>query len=712
MLPILSLPNACRSATHALGREVLGAALQQSVRYDRAAGFFSSTVFTVSHEAFGAFFRRGGVMRLVCSPLMGVADIGAINRALVDRSKALADVSRAEELARRGESARAFSAWLSSGKVLIQIAKPSGMSLGIYHEKIGVFTDSSNNHMAISGSTNESKTAWMLNFERVDVFTSWAGDDAKLRCWRVQQAFEDLWSNHTPGLTVVPLHEAFLSGLLQTRQVSSIAEEDIPKGFPAPPPPPPELLAWPPDIHLFPHQEQAIRKWATSGGCGILAMATGAGKTMTALAIATQLGGRLLNGLVVLVIAPYIHLVDQWCDNARRWGLRPIRAAEARTSWEHDLAVGINAINAHQRPVLSIVVTQSTLVSVPRFCELLSRCHTPMLVIGDEAHNYGTRDTIAALPSGARYRLGLSATPERYRDPDGTKLIMDYFGEVVHRYDLACAIQDEVLTPYRYFPVRVELDPDELKEYLTISKQLAKYIGDGEEESGDEFALRLILKRARITASARQKLRKLEGLLRERSTDTHILVYCGDGQVEGMVPEEQQRQVDAAVSLIGNTLRMRCASYTASTSPERRRELLSLFAAGEIQVLVAIRCLDEGVDVPSTRTAIIMASSTNPRQFIQRRGRILRRSLGKTRADLFDFVVCPDLDGLAPNSSEYRGVRSMLQKEIARAAEFADLALNGPVARQTLKDITERLALFDVWYTAPPARSRDDGECP
>lgn len=701
-LSTLSLPDACRSATHSLSREVLAAALAEARAYDRAAGFFSSTVLSAAPEAFGAFFRRDGAMRLVCSPVIGAADLGAVQRAFAEPGKALADLPRAEDLAKRGDGARALAAWLARGDIRVQVAIPTSPR-GLYHEKIGVFTDNDARRLAISGSANESKTAWTLNFERVDLFPSWEGDEARRRCVRIEQAFEDLWRNRTPGLTVVPLHEALADGLLQVREMPSLAEDDRPRGLPAPTvAPPPELIAWPPDLRLFRHQEDAIRKWAAAGGRGILAMATGAGKTLTALALATRLAPRLERGLVIIVVAPFIHLVDQWCENARRFGLRPVRVAVSRSNWEGELALGVNAVNAGQRPVLSMAVTQATLAT-PHFQELLARVRVPMLVIGDEVHNLGTADAIRALPARAPYRLGLSATPERHRDPDGTARIVSYFGKIVHRYDLARAIEDEVLTPYRYFPIPVELEDDELIEYLSLSKQLARYIQDDEDESGGDLVMRLLLKRARLLASARRKLDALREILEQRRSDTHILVYCGDGQVEGPVPEGQQRQVEAVVALIGNDLRMRCASYTAATPPDRRQELLTQFAEGTIQVLVAIRCLDEGVDVPSTRTAIILASSSNPRQFVQRRGRILRRAPGKDRAELFDLVVCPDLNDLIPGSTEYTAVRKMLASEFKRVAQFAALAVNGPVARRALATITERLALHEEWYTPPPS---------
>jgi superfamily II DNA or RNA helicase len=423
-------------------------------------------------------------------------------------------------------------------------------------------------------------------------------------------------------------------------------------------------------------------------------MATGAGKTLTALFLIARLRSKSDVPLAILIVAPYIHLVDQWCDNARQFGMRPIRCAEGRQRWRDELALAVNMANAGHRPILTIAVTQATLIT-ETFTELIGRIRVTLVVIGDEVHNYATPETIRALPNHARFRLGLSATPERHRDDEGTQRLLDYFGPVVYRYGLAEAIRDRVLTPYRYYPVRVGLDDDEYQQYLEITRQLARFQVD--DDTTNDVAMRLLLKRARVLASARSKVPALRDLLVADRSKSHILVYCGDGRVEGEVPEEQMRQVAAVVQMVGTDLRMRCASYTAETPPERRRELLKSFASGDLQVLVAIRCLDEGVDVPAARTAYLLASSSNPRQFVQRRGRVLRLAPGKESATIYDMMAIPDLSDVGEASPLFAPSRSLVARELKRAAEFAELAINGPQARAKLLDLTEQLGLYGEW---------------
>jgi DNA phosphorothioation system restriction enzyme len=455
----------------------------------------------------------------------------------------------------------------------------------------------------------------------------------------------------------------------------------------------PEVLVPPADITLFAHQSEAIRSWAKAGGRGVLEMATGSGKTITGLSLASRLYDDTGAGLAILIVAPLIHLVDQWREVARLFGLDPIRCAESRQKWQDELSAAIYTSNRGRRPVLSIAATAATLAG-PSMQALLAGIRRPLLIIADEMHNYGADNALRSLPANATYRLGLSATPDRWMDESGTHALKDYFGPVVFRYGLSDAIRAEVLTRYRYFPELVDLEPEETEEYLDLTRLLARYVTDDLNDPRAEAAKRLLIKRARLIASARKKFPRLRTLLDQRRDDTHILVYCGDGRVEGAESEETVRQIEEVVRTIGVELGMTCASYTAETAPERRRQLLRDFSSGLIQVLVAIRCLDEGVDVPETRTAYILASSTNPRQFIQRRGRVLRRAPGKSRAEIFDFFVAPPTAELDENAPEFSVIRKLFGQQIRRAREFAELAENGPVARPKLLDITSKLRLL------------------
>lgn len=686
-----------RSGADDLIRELFEPALRHAIQYRRASGFFSSSVFSALAAGAADFFSRGGTMLLVTSPRLSAVDIAAIEAIYLRREKGKATPlvdTFADLRAGKISSSTLLGSLLRCNAITMYIARPlTAASHAIYHEKFAIFSDGAAK-LAITGSGNESRLALVSSFERFELFRSWCSGGEAATVRRMETQFEALISNSTPGLEVLPLLEAYRRGWLEKRMTAE--PEDDPATLEMVQPIQSEVLVQFP-FPLFQHQERALKRWAASEGKGLLAMATGSGKTVTALSIASRLfdalGGR---NLAVVIVAPFIHLVDQWIEVARQVGLAPIRCAETTRIWQDELATAVFALNAGKRTVLSVAVTSATLQS-PTFQDLVRRIRTPMLLIGDEAHNYGTKKISAALPANAAYRVGLSATPEKWMDPEGSKRIRDYFGPIVDEYSMADALRDEILTPYVYHPLLVELDDDEADKYEEISAKLAKFgISD---EAGDlsDGAKALLMKRARVLAAARQKLPLLESHLRRRTNDTHMLIYCGDGRLEGDADDMPPKQIDEVVAMV-ERMGMTCARYTAETPPDHRRAILRAFDEGHIQALIAIRCLDEGVDVPSTRTAFILSSSTNPRQFIQRRGRVLRRSpaTGKTKAEIFDFFVIPTI--LEQSGEEVsRAMQAMLKRQLDRVIEFSSLALNGAAARRDLVSWTSEHGLMGLW---------------
>ena len=426
-------------------------------------------------------------------------------------------------------------------------------------------------------------------------------------------------------------------------------------------------------------------------------MATGTGKTVAALALMTQLYRALQKenrGLVTIVVCPFKHLVSQWAEQAAKFDILPIKCMELRQSWLNQLSESVAAVRDGHFPFLLGITTTSTFQGTA-FQDVLQRIRSNVLLIADEVHNMGAENLRQCLPEKAEFRLGLSATPERWFDETGTQSILDYFGKVVFELGLAEAIAIGALTKYDYFPHLVEFTSDELSEYLDICAQIGRlsFTAESDTESTDGRVKLLLIKRAGLIGMARNKLPKLVEVLTPLRSSTHNLVYCGSGNVE-VRDDESMRQVDAAVSLLGNTLRMRVNSYTAETYLEERDQLREQFAAGALQALVAIRCLDEGVDIPETRRAFILASSTNPKQFIQRRGRILRLAKGKDLAEIHDFLVTPSLESLTDDL--FAVERKLLRRELLRVVEFAKLADNGPQAMATLLPLRSRFNLLDV----------------
>jgi len=405
----MSLQAEYRSSGVGLARDFLAHVLPAARLYKRAVGFFNSSVFGVASDAWENFFHSGGVVQLVCSECFSQPDVTALRSAVIDRPRwrrrQLQDVLPPRE----GSGNADLLAWLvANDRLQIKVAflePPSGYS--IYHEKIGIFEDAEQSQVAISGSANESANAWQGNYERLDVFTSWGGNDSGERCRNVRRAFSALWQDSTSGTRVIGLAECVLSGKLRT--IDSADKTSPPKREFAPStsgqdlrtePRPMEVFVPPADIQLFEHQRNAISAWMKGGGRGILEMATGSGKTITALHASSMLYDGIGPGMAIVIVAPFIHLMDQWISIARNYGLRPIRCAEGLGSWQAQLAAGVDALNAQRRSLLSIATTAATM-GTEAFKAQVGRIRGPLLFVGDEAHNYGAASSAAALPMNA-----------------------------------------------------------------------------------------------------------------------------------------------------------------------------------------------------------------------------------------------------------------------------------------------------------------------
>jgi superfamily II DNA or RNA helicase len=677
--------------------------MSQATAYRRAAGFFSSSVFQAAEQEFIDFFSRGGMMELICSPLFNARDIRPLWDGLYGEKPQTAravDAAKKVPRDRRGEWILSWA--IANRRLDVRIALILNARQAIYHEKIGLFDQLSGELIAFEGSANESSTTYVANFERIVVHSH---DTARAKM--VRGNYERLWSNETQGLEVISLHEAFRRKLIQARSDLMVEGPEGDKTAAALPEVPPETLHLPPRLTTRDYQQTAIEGWFKNGGIGIYAMATGTGKTITALATLEALFRRVGPPLVIIIVAPYLNLVKQWVGVARGFGLDPINCSGSRAAWTASADAALFMVNRGARPILSFVTTNSTFAETA-FQDLLSRIQVRTVLVADEVHNLGARALQQALPERVRLRLGLTATPERWMDEEGTKAIQNYFGNVVLGLTLedALKLRPPVLTPYTYHPILVPLDDGEREEYLRITRQLARMMVDPSAENLSDVALGLLLKRARLVACARNKLTLFETAIGPYRETSYNLVYCGDGRVEvesvsaraaaGVPESDVVRQVEAVAKLLGHGLGMNVAIYTAETSEEDRELILKDFSDGRKNALVAIRCLDEGIDIPQVRRAFILASSTNPRQFIQRRGRVLRRAECKESAEIFDFVVIPPLDALSPGTTEYSVLRRLVEREMARVVEFARLAENGPQAQAKLFPILSKLRLMHL----------------
>ena len=704
MLRDLKLKSVYRSDDDNLLADFYIPALKESISYDRAVGYFSSSMLSYAAQGIAALVEKQGTMRLIVGGELTQEESDAIlngyDLRTISERIGLAFCKTIDQVVEELSYSRlqALSWMIAQGALSIKVAlKRQGM----YHEKIGIFRDKLGDEIVFQGSANETVNALLpeYNFESINVFPSWK-DEFRSHAEPYLAGFERLWSNKSKGTLVLEFPDAAREKLIRiatriARPPSSQIELAIWQSLVGAPddnaflgPTAPAVLGGEP-FAIKEHQRIALEKWRAQDLQGILALATGAGKTITALYAATRLF--IANkGLFLVVAVPYTDLADQWLEEAALFNIQAIGCYEAAASWRDELGKAIQLFNDGLLPFVCAVVVNKTLQG-EQFQQLLQTLDGKNLMfVGDECHRHRSAKMVACLPVQARYRLGLSATPEEYySESEEEDPLYRYYGPICARYTLSQALQDRVLTPYDYNLVLVELTEDETEEYIQLSEEIARRAGAGSIDddggSSDSYLEMLLFKRARLIGAARNKLPKLRELLQQTEPSPLTLFYCGDGSVE--VPEDGTflRQVEAASLLLGE-LGWRSSRFTSAESKTRRRELLEDFKIANIDALVAIRCLDEGINIPSCHTAYLLASSRNPRQFIQRRGRILRRAPGKEKAVIHDFLVTVPQSAV----SDFDHERSLFGAEIKRVAEFAGLCLNYAEAYRQVEGLLKK----------------------
>ena len=423
-------------------------------------------------------------------------------------------------------------------------------------------------------------------------------------------------------------------------------------------------------------------------------LATGAGKTITAIYGATIIF-KAENRFVLIIAVPYRALADQWVDELKVFNISPTKCYNSKSEWEPRLSSIIKSFNLGLRNFEAIVVVNKTLKS-RSFQEYLKKIpDESMMFVGDECHHHSSKSFKGFIPENSKFKLGLSATPEHYLDDARNENLHDIYGEIIAQYSLGDAIADGVLTEYNYHIHRVDLTAEESIHYVEISKDIGRlFAQSGFDEKSENSSLEAKLReRSRIISNAENKLIVLKKLLGEYDKPIkHSLVYCGDGSYEDLenpTDEGSIRQIEL-VSKIMHQFGWRVSPFTASENKPERKEILQRFREGYTDSLIAIRCLDEGIDIPACSTAFILASARDPRQFIQRRGRILRKSEGKITAKIHDFLVN------LPVNQDNDYARRLAVAEMKRVAEFVGLALN---YSQIKEELYEYLALYGLQDT-------------
>ncbi|MBO0455082.1 DEAD/DEAH box helicase family protein [Candidatus Enterococcus murrayae] len=646
--------------------------MRSSISYDRISGFFGSTVYVIAWDALKEFISNGGRLRIICSPILSIEDQESLKKGEDAKNNSLIAERLDQELKEMlvNENLNLPSrllACLIANKILsikIGIVKndvhPSVNSM--LHDKIGIFYDDKDNAVGFRGSFNETFKGLSNdgNIESVDVFQSWDGGKESSRVYDAASLFNRIWDGkEKDSISIYEIPDAFEQSVFEIAKKDDLNKllEEIQVRIS-------RTEYWKPSQHgktPLEHQVEALDNWEKKNRRGILKHATGSGKTFTAIC---GIKNSLLKGETTLVLVPSKELLYHWKkeieENIPEMKIHFLLCGDGNNSWKNKglLANWTRSNSNVNKVIIAMIDTAANEIFIKN---ITGGNH--LLIVADEVHRLGSerRQNIFKIFAGAR--LGLSATPERFGDEEGTKKIFDYFnGLIKPEYTLENAINDGVLTRYFYHPETTFLTSDEQEEWEKISLNIAKlYARKLAEKIVDEklsFQLdQLLIKRARILKNAENKILLAINILKNNfDKDQKWIIYCDNiKQLKTIRQLAENENIDAY-------------EYYAEMSGDRATTLEYFEKHGG--VLVSIKCLDEGVDIPSTTHALIIASSKNPREFIQRRGRVLRKSKGKNFAHIYDVVVLPNCNEYSGNSN------NIVFGELSRAIQFGNWAEN------------------------------------
>ena len=721
----LDIKNEYRSLLDSVAKDFYIPLLSKAVKYQRAVGFFSSSCLVEISKGISELAKNGGKIQLVASPYLSDEDIEAIKSGYAMRDQVVKDAVRREMTEGKTpfEKARLnlLANLISDGVLDIKIAFTEDSDrMGMYHEKMGIITDAEGNRVAFAGSMNESATAMTLNYETIDVFCSWKGEEDRVVA--KENAFASIWNDTEPNIKIIEFPE--LKQEIIEKYKRSVPDFEIDKKEYSPDIDTvlhtdlgiyteygPKFPEW---FKLHDYQDEAITEWQKRDYRGIFDMATGTGKTYTGLGALTTLSKNIDHKLAAIIVCPYQHLVEQWVEDILKFNIEPIigYSESSQKDWQKRLkdAIRDQKLKVRGKEFFCFICTNATFSS-DYVQTQLAKIKSDTLLMVDEAHNFGAPYLSCLLFDNYKYRLALSATLERHNDEEGTAKLYDFFGEKCIEYTLDRAIEEKKLTKYKYYPIVVTLTEEELEAYDNLSYEIGKCIMKGKNGKMklSSRGERLALQRSRIVAGARNKVTMLEEVIQPYIHDKHILVYCGaikgleQNQDRSDVDSEDIRQIDIVTDLLGNKLGMDVSQFTSKESVEEREVLKREFSAGDtLKVLIAIKCLDEGVNIPKIKTAFILASTTNPKEYIQRRGRVLRLAEGKEYAEIYDFITLPygieEVTSLT--TAQVKRNSTLVKNELRRAEEFSRIAVNMVESASLIDEIKDAYGIQELNWSS------------
>lgn len=723
-------------------------------QFDLMLGFFSSSAINILSDGFASFLYNGGRMNLIVNDILTEQDKIAIANGELDSPIPFFDITDIEKLKKtlteRDTHFFECLTWLiRNNRLDIKIIAPKD-GIGISHTKTGVFYDGVNK-VGFDGSCNFSRSALIDNIESFTVSCDWDGNTSAATIDEIKNEFDLVFTGKDENVVFVPtdkvkthIADSFknkeLKDLLEDEcrfiqqdiadkalpksvikalekaknkveaeieKIKTKGEEVTPIDFGKP--------RFPYEKGPREYQKQAFENWKANGQKGLFAMATGTGKTITSLNCLLEINNRL-GYYKAIILVPTITLVEQWEIECKKFNFSTIiKVCSKYNSWKSAVANLrlLEMTNPDNKLSYIVISTYASFVRSNVFIELNQFPQKKLLLIADEAHNMGS-GLMAGRMSDIKYlrRIGLSATPERQFDEEGNRKLMDFFGcadSYTFEYSMAQAIENGALCRYYYYPHIVKLTDNEMADYVQLSKKIVKIMGFHDAESQERLKM-LLLKRKRIIHKAANKLSAFQQIVEQRMAEKgnlkYTLVYVPEGnkpdnyeadifdQSDTLASDpETEHLIDDFTRIVRDVDSHIIVRQFTSESTDRDA-MLKGFADGSIDVLTSMKCLDEGVDVPRSELAIFCASTGNPRQFIQRRGRVLRTHKDKRFAIIHDLIVIPDN---VFDEECYALERSLVQNELRRVRDFALLSENLNDTDSELQDVLNHynLSIFN-----------------
>ena len=638
--------------------------MRHATYYYRTTGYFSSGIYLISWEALQDFIDRSGKIRIICSPALSNEDKLAIKKGL--------ESQKDNRLARSLQSefdrllldlgsvlpAKLLACLIARNILDIRLAVMQNDS--IFHDKVGVFGDENENLVGFRGTMNETYKGLALdgNAESIDVYTNFSDSvkEAK-RAKKALEAFTNLWENNIPSIAIYDLPTSVRERFLEISEKEDYVEllykiQQVKANK--------KKIAVDSRI-LRPHQEKALKNWYDVGRRGILEHATGSGKTFTAMC---AIKDSLQRNEIPFIVVPSADLLQQWKRELElslsEFYPTIYLCGDGHSDWKKHLSLitKYDPNNKNKYLILSVLATASTDEFISKF-----KGGKHIFLVADEVHRLGSMQYRKILNLESGPRLGLSATPQRFGDPVGTDAIYSYFERVLEpKYTLQDAIQDGVLTEYKYFPTPVSLTNEEQEEWNEYTKKICRrqaILRNSSEKTvgiwADNQLKKWLIARAKILKNAHEKINAAVKIIEENYKDGQKwIVYCDniDNQMEELTHRLKTRY--------------RILEYHSRLNQEGRKAVMNQFNMNG-GLLISVKCLDEGVDIPTVTHALIIASSKNPREFIQRRGRVLRKSDNKPLAYLYDLIVLPFH---SEERTEDDPTLSIIEAELSRAIRF------------------------------------------